>query len=258
MKIKGVFFDLYGTLLIYGNMSAAWSDWLSALYDCLRKHGLSMSKESFAQHCDSFFGRPEPASQNDGLTVAERRTQALCVDLGLALRSREILQETATTVPNAWQRHISLDPDTLPVLQTLKPKKTLALISNFDHPPYIYSLLSELGLAGFFDTVIISGEVGVKKPDPRIFALALEQTKLRPNEVVYVGDTLDDVQGARAAGLCPILIQRNIPNENSVILDFKSNQQSSESESERLTIIDGTKTIYKLSELLRYLISNWR
>ncbi len=249
MRIKGIFFDLYGTLLTYGDMSAAWSDWFSAFYDCLREYGLLISKESFALRCDGFFGRPEPPSKDDGLTVLERRIQALCVDLGMDLRSKEI-KKAATAVVKAWQKHISLDLDTLPVLQALKPKKTLALISNFDHPPHIYSLLLELCLSEFFDTVVISGEVGVKKPDPYIFSFALEQTKLRPNEVAYVGDTLDDVQGARAAGLYPILIKRNESNKSHAILDFKSNQKSSESDSEILTIIDGVKIISGLSELI--------
>jgi len=249
MKIKGVFFDLYGTLLIYDNISVAWKDWLSAFYEYLTESGLSMSKESFALSCDGFFGKPEPPSQDDGLTVLERRIRALCVDLRLDLRSSEI-QDTATAVVKAWQRHISLDQDSLPILQVLKPKKILALISNFDHPPHIYSLLTELGLAKFFDTVVISGDIGIKKPDPHIFSLVLQQTGLRPNEVVYVGDTLEDVQGARDAGLFPIFIKRNSPNKNRVILDFRSNQQSSESESEILHIIDGIKTISKLSELI--------
>lgn len=249
MEIRGVFFDLYGTLLIIDDMSTARSDWLSAFYECLKEYGLSIPNELFSLQCDDFFERPEPPSQDDGLTVFERRIQAFCIDLGLDLSSREI-QEIGVACVKTWQRHISLDPDVLHVLQTLRPKKTLALISNYDHPPFIHSLLSKLGLARFFDSVVISGDVGVKKPDPYIFSLALRQTELRPNEVVYVGDTSDDVEGSRAAGLFPILIQRNRPDENQVGLDFRLNQQSSQSKSKIPAIIDDTKTISKLLELI--------
>lgn len=252
MEIKGVFFDLYGTLLIYGDMSAAWSDWLSAFYECLKEYGLQMSKESFSSHCDGFFGKSEPSSQNESMTIFERRIQALCEDLDLDIRTIEI-QKTATTVAKAWQRHIFLDPETIPILKALKPEKVLAIVSNFDHPPHIHSLLLELGLAKFFDAIIISGEVGVKKPNSKIFSLALEQTGLRENEVIYVGDTLEDVQGSRTAGFYSILIQRNRSNENRMNLDFKLNQQSPEYDSESLTIIDGMKTISKLSELIEIL-----
>lgn len=252
MRNKGVFFDLFGTLLTYGNMSAAWSDWLSAFYKSLRKYGLSISKESLALRCDGFFTRSEPPSQDDGLTILERRIQALCIDLGLKLTSKEI-QKTALAVLKAWQRHISLDPDALRVLQALKPEKTLALISNFDHPPHIYSLLSELGLDKFFNTLVISGDVGHKKPDPYIFSLALERTKLKGAEVVYVGDAFEDAHGAHAAGIVPILIQRDRQDENRTILDFKSNQQISENEPEVPTI-NGVKTISRLSELIEMLL----
>lgn len=58
--MNGVFFDLYGTLLIYGDMKAAWTDWLTTFYRCLARHGLTVSQEAFAVQCDRFMGKPEP------------------------------------------------------------------------------------------------------------------------------------------------------------------------------------------------------
>ena len=52
MTINGIFFDLYGTLLVYGNMDTAWSDWLKALHAQLRLRGLTRSIESLAKTCD--------------------------------------------------------------------------------------------------------------------------------------------------------------------------------------------------------------
>ena len=178
-----------------------------------------MAKETFARRCDGFFERPEPPVRADGLTVFERRIRILWVELGLDLGNEEI-QKTATACVRAWQRYITLDPEAMPVLQALKPKKRLALISNFDHPPHVHTLLSELGLTPFFEAVVVSGDTGVKKPDPQIFTPALQQTGLRAGEVVYVGDTLEDVQGAQAAGLQPIRIRRDSPSKNQVITDF--------------------------------------
>ena len=247
MHIKGVFFDLYGTLLMYGNVMAAWAEWQQAFYECLEDCGLTLSKESFILLSDGFFERPEPQFHDEHLTVLERRIKAFCFELGLALRKEE-LQQTAVAIVNAWQHYVSLDPDALPVLQALKSKKSLALISNFDYPPYIYSMLSELGLMEFFDTIVISGNVGIKKPDPRIFYFALQQTKLQPRQVVYVGDSSVDVQGAQAAGLCPIRIQRCDLDENYAFVDLKMNQESPP------RIInaspDAVRTISKLSEII--------
>lgn len=247
MQIQGVFFDLYGTLLMYGDIAAAWSDWQGAFYKCLQEYGLSLSKDSFLVQCHDFFQKPEPPHDHQ-LTVLERRIKALGEELGVELGSTE-LQNTAGAIVNAWQRYISVDPKALPVLQALKSTKTLALISNFDHPPYIYALLSELGLSEFFDAIVISGEVGVKKPDPHIFQVALQQTDLQPHEVIYVGDSLEDVQGAYAAGLCPIRIQRERLDADSKIVDFYFNHQALPSVTENATVAEA-RTIAQLCELI--------
>jgi len=241
--VGGVFFDLYGTLLIYGDMVAAWADWLTALYEPLRERGLTMSRETFASQCDGFFGRPEPFSQESGLTIYERRIRALCTDLGLRLGVGEI-QEMATATIVAWGEYVFPDPDAISVLGALKESKTLALISNFDHPPHVHSILSDLGLAGFFDAVVVSGEVGVKKPDPHIFSPALEQTGLQPHEVVYVGDAVEDVEGARAAGIHPIRIRRGGADRSQVAADFRSDQEYVEG------AIDDVQMISSLLELV--------
>ena len=49
MIINGIFFDLYGTLLVYGNMDVVWSDWLSEFHGQLRLRGLTRSIESFVK-----------------------------------------------------------------------------------------------------------------------------------------------------------------------------------------------------------------
>ncbi len=126
------------------------------------------------------------------------------------------------------------------------------MISNFDHPSHVTALLSELGLAEFFDAVIVSGAVGVEKPDPRIFSLALQQTGLRPAEVVYVGDTAADVEGSRAAGLRPIRIRRSGVRNNRAITDFKASKQSPQEETEE-PAMDGVKVIARLVELIEIL-----
>ncbi|MBW3571664.1 MAG: HAD-IA family hydrolase [Gemmatimonadetes bacterium] len=81
----------------------------------------------------------------------------------------------------------------------------LGVISNADGR--IDPLLESVGLRGHFEVVVDSGVVGIDKPDPRIFHLALEQMGVEPREAVYVGDIYEiDVQGARAAGMRAILI----------------------------------------------------
>lgn len=80
-----------------------------------------------------------------------------------------------------------------------------AVISNSNGS--IQSALERLGLAVHLDFVLDSSVVGVEKPDPRIFRLALERARVVPAQAVYVGDLYSiDVLGARAAGLQAVLL----------------------------------------------------
>ena len=166
----------------------------------------------------------------------------LCFDLKLSLTPEDI-KVIANKAVNAWQEQISLDPEAHRVLHTLHCSKKLALVSNFDHPPHVHSVLSKLSLTSYFDSVVISAEVGIKKPDPRIFDSAFQQTGMKPKEVIYVGDTVDDTIAARAAGIVPILIQRD--NEGNT-LDFSVNKYNLGQEK----FTPDVTTIAKLSELL--------
>jgi len=80
-----------------------------------------------------------------------------------------------------------------------------AVISNSNGT--VADILAHLGLTQYLEFVIDSSKVGVEKPDPRIFRIALERAGLAPGEAVYVGDLYSiDVLGARAAGLRAILM----------------------------------------------------
>jgi HAD superfamily hydrolase (TIGR01509 family) len=71
----------------------------------------------------------------------------------------------------------------------------------------VRSILTRLGLADHLDFVLDSHEVGVEKPDPRIFHLALERAGVGAAEAAYIGDLYSvDVRGARAAGISAVLL----------------------------------------------------
>jgi len=245
MDIKGVYFDLYGTLMIYGDMVRAWEDWFSAIHECLAKHGFDNSKNFLSQKLNGFFEKSSPEGDCE-LTIYERMMQNLTYGLGLNLNKEEI-NETCLAGLHAWHEYVSLDPDAIPVLKTLKQSKKIALISNFDYPPHVRSLLSDLGLTGYFESIVISGEIGIKKPDPRIFSFALKDTGLKPEEVAYVGDSQEDVQGARAANIYPILIQRN-KEDQKIINDYNTETLYVEENPEN-KLFRNVKRILKLTEL---------
>jgi putative hydrolase of the HAD superfamily len=98
-------------------------------------------------------------------------------------------------------------PDVPPALAALRDHRLL-VVSNWD-----CSLADWLGPAGLLehvDAVVTSAEVGVAKPGRAIFERALELAGVAPGDAVHVGDSLEnDVAGARAAGIRPVLVARD-------------------------------------------------
>jgi putative hydrolase of the HAD superfamily len=102
-----------------------------------------------------------------------------------------------------WNR---ADPEAEPALVMLAEHGIrAAVISNSNGS--IRSILDGLGLAQYLDFVLDSAEVGVEKPDPRIFRLALERAGVEADDARYVGDLYSvDVLGARGVGMEGILL----------------------------------------------------
>lgn len=95
----------------------------------------------------------------------------------------------------------------------------LAVVSNRNQP--CQEELARLGLLDYLEFSLTSGEVSSWKPDPAIFAYALQRMQLKPDEAVYVGDNYyADVVGANRAGLQPILIdpQGLFPEANCPVI----------------------------------------
>jgi putative hydrolase of the HAD superfamily len=100
-------------------------------------------------------------------------------------------------------------PDVAPALAELRDRGlTLVAVSNWDYA--LPTVLERCGLDGQLDGTVTSAEVGARKPDPAIFVRALELAGCEPGEALHVGDTPEeDVVGARAAGIRPLLIDRD-------------------------------------------------
>ncbi|MEN1985564.1 HAD family hydrolase [Paenibacillus hubeiensis] len=97
------------------------------------------------------------------------------------------------------------------VVREIRQKYKTALITN-GRTDIQYGKIDRLGIRDDFDLIIVSEEAGVKKPDPRIFEMALERLALNPEQCIYIGDhPANDVQGAADAGLHPIWMKVNQP-----------------------------------------------
>lgn len=102
-----------------------------------------------------------------------------------------------------WQ----LYPEVPEVLQELRPRFQLAVVSNFDGR--LRFILQHLGISNYFSYVFISSELGADKPDPKIFRRAVKIMHLDANEVLHVGDDPErDWKAATAAGLTALRLDR--------------------------------------------------
>jgi len=123
-----------------------------------------------------------------------------------ALLSRELGREIGV---EAMMEAIRFDayPDARPYLEALQAAGVRAVcVSNWDFE--LPRVLERIGLAGLLDGVVTSAGSGYRKPDPRIFTVALERAGCGPADAFHVGDGDEDVDGARAAGIAVIRIDR--------------------------------------------------
>jgi putative hydrolase of the HAD superfamily len=98
----------------------------------------------------------------------------------------------------------------------------VALISNFTYAPVIYKSLRKVGLSEFFNVVVVSEEVGWRKPSPQIFQYALKKLQIQSNEAVYIGDSPnEDIRGATQVGLKTVFVS----SQFNTLIDLKESEQ---------------------------------
>jgi HAD superfamily hydrolase (TIGR01509 family) len=107
------------------------------------------------------------------------------------------------------------------VLAALRRRARLGICSNFTHAETARRILSEDGLAEHLDAVVISEEVGRRKPRAEIFAALAEALGAAPREILHAGDNLSaDVAGAAAAGMRSAWVTRRVPNAERVLAEW--------------------------------------
>lgn len=87
-------------------------------------------------------------------------------------------------------------------VRQIAPHYRLGLLSNFDDSETGHQIVQDTGIAGLFDAIIISADVGLRKPHPEVFRQIAEMLEAAPAEILFVGDTPRyDVLGAHQAGM---------------------------------------------------------
>jgi len=115
----------------------------------------------------------------------------------------ESMADQAFAVFYRARNEVTLYEDVRPALEVLVRDYRLFVISNGNAD------LKLCGIGDYFEASLAAREAGMMKPDPRIFAMLLDRAGLAAHEAVHVGDDPEaDVDGARAAGVVPVWLNR--------------------------------------------------
>lgn len=203
MKIKAVIFDLFGTLvdsfnaqefkLILSEMASSLSIPEEQFYD--------LWSNSFNQRALGVFKSIE---ENVIFISKELNVPINKSSIEQAIRTRFIYSRK-TLVP----REDTID--TLKQIKSLGLKIGLISDCSFEIP----QIWDSTSLATYFDGVIFSCSVGIKKPDPRIYHLACKKLKVKPKNCLYIGDgSSRELSGAHHVGMFPILIRSPLEKDS--------------------------------------------
>jgi putative hydrolase of the HAD superfamily len=192
MATRAVFLDALGTLV---ELEPPWEHLASEL-------GVSSDERLVAAvRAEMAYYRAHAHEGTDAAALADLRERCAAVlscELG-----REVAVET-------MMRAIRFRAfaDSAPALSSLRARGlALVCVSNWDVS--LAEVLERSGLGGHVDTVVSSAAAGARKPDPEIFAAALEAAHCAADEALHVGDTPEeDVAGAEAAGVPVLLLDR--------------------------------------------------
>ncbi|NPV78328.1 MAG: HAD family hydrolase [Anaerolineae bacterium] len=211
-KIEVVLFDLGNTLLYF---DASWPELIEQssheLARSLEELGYTLESARFAE---KFLQRLQDYYLERETEFIEHTTAFLLKSLLAEYGYRNIPEKHVRSVLARMyaitQVHWRLEEDAHPTLESLKRAGyRLGLISNAADESDVQTLVDRNNLRRYFDVLLVSAAVGVRKPHPRIFQMALDHWRVRPEQAVMVGDTLGaDILGAKLAGMISVWITR--------------------------------------------------
>lgn len=205
--LRGVLFDL-GSTLIYSEIDHQWGALLPRMRQDLLRYlesaGYRLEPQAFLNRLSANYAAFDEQRQTDWVEVTTtfllRQTLA---ELG-APAPTPAVEAGARRAYYAYSETLwRVMPDAHATLRRLQEAGLrLAIVSNAGDDDNVQRLIDWAGLRGYFDPIVVSAAVGLRKPNPKIFQTVLAAWGLAPGECVMVGDTLGaDILGAQLAGL---------------------------------------------------------
>jgi len=209
VRVKAILFDFGDTLVSFESFDYEAS--LTALHQTLVEDGIVAPYEKFKKTYfkvrDQLYREGDSSFKEVNFCV---RVSRVLNELGFNLNPTDpIIISSVETFMGPFIKSLKLEEHVPLVLQELKKKYRLGLVSNFAYPPAIKQTLRKFRLSKFFDIIVISGDVGWRKPSPKIFEKALEALHVSVSEAMFVGDApFHDIAGARQVGMKTVLLRR--------------------------------------------------
>jgi putative hydrolase of the HAD superfamily len=211
MRFDALLFDLGDTLLYFdGVWPDVFSQGRAAMLTSLQAAGLDLGQDFLTE----FFN-------NMQAYYRERDTEFIEYTVGYVLRTtlakwgyteapEAVVRQALEAMHHVTQAHWRPEAEALPVLRALRGRGyRLGLVSNAADDANTQVLVDKLGARPYFDVILSSAAVGVRKPNPRILLRALEALRAAPQRAAMIGDTLGaDILGARNAGIFGIWVRR--------------------------------------------------
>jgi len=199
MNLKGILIDFGGTLA-YVNPNA-YNQYENMLVATLNKHGHSTCLEEV----DSTLAKLYKGNTSGEFKTPRQYWTTFLRDEGIAAEQK-LVRDLDAVRKHLWTKAFVLYDDVLPTLSSLREKYKLALVSNCSMGTR--DAINGLNLTKFFKNLILSYEVGVRKPEEKIYLVALKAVSLKASECIFVADEISDLEGARNAGISSMLVRQ--------------------------------------------------
>lgn len=219
VSIRAVSFDCAGTLVeVNWNPAAlavesALLSGLSVPDDALHKYAAILRNRWDSYH-EMNLQRSKAASDE----WWKEMTREWCEAVGIGEHSEQVHETALQRMYVSEHARFDLFDDAMPALDLARNKGLkVAALSNWDVS--LHSVLQRLKIYDRFDVVLASLEEGIEKPEPEFFEIMRAALDLEADEILHIGDDpIDDLRGARGAGMKSALIDRRRAESNAPYL----------------------------------------
>ena len=215
--IRAIGFDLGDTLLFYRDTPMSWvalyPEALAAVAKSCRVQPTAVQVDSAKELLTQYNTRVVPRAHE-----VPAETIFTSILETWALDPNQYVHAAIEAYFTFFQQRMSPYPETASVLETLRtggfPTGILTDVPYGMPRTFVQRDITGAGIANLFDVLLTSVEIGVRKPEPTGYHELAKRLSVEPDQMLYIGNEAKDVIGARRAGACSALLDRDVSGAN--------------------------------------------